>query len=177
MKDEKIVMYESDEAAQIKAVTGWVSRTGHFYGENESTARYDGCTHRLCDCGHVISKSRIQCDCCYSKIARERYLALPFREYDGSPVYHADSEEYFFDEGSMIDFMEDHELEEIDLYFCVTQAWTRVDSDVWESIMPEDEYDLPNELQAALDNLNAVIEKLPPCSYYPGKERTTYKKS
>jgi hypothetical protein len=34
-KIEKIVMMDSDEAASIKTVTGWVARDGLFWGNDE----------------------------------------------------------------------------------------------------------------------------------------------
>ena len=39
---EKIVTYDSAEAASIQTVTGWVSRSGRFWGNDEHMARYDG---------------------------------------------------------------------------------------------------------------------------------------
>jgi hypothetical protein len=35
MKTEKIVMMDSDEAASIQTVTGWVDRQGRFWGGDE----------------------------------------------------------------------------------------------------------------------------------------------
>ena len=171
----KIVLYDSPEAAEIKTVTGWVSREGVFWGKNEHQARYGGCTHIKCECGNVISKSRIKCDDCYSKISREKYLALPFREYDGSPVVIWNDDKYFFSEDDIEEYLYENEMSEIELLFCREQKWTEVSSDVWEDIMVEEQDFLPDALQAALDNLNKVIAELPPCSYFPGSIRTVYK--
>lgn len=175
MKNDRIIMYESDEAASIKTVTGWVSREGIFWGDNERQARWGGCTHKLCDCGNITPKNHIRCGECSDKLQREKYLNLPFREYDGEPVVIWNGEDYFFSEGEIIDFLEEHELEEIELLFCRSQNWTTIDTDVWQDIMPEDEYELPPALKTALGSLNEVISKLPPCSYFPGYERTIYK--
>lgn len=38
---EKIIPYDSAEAASIQNVTGWVSRSGRFWGNDEQMARYD----------------------------------------------------------------------------------------------------------------------------------------
>ncbi|MDE9687494.1 hypothetical protein R4T22_18735 [Citrobacter portucalensis] len=46
MKTEKIVMMDSDEAASIQTVTGWVDRQGRFWGGDEHQAR---CCSRLPD--------------------------------------------------------------------------------------------------------------------------------
>ncbi|HAT6800607.1 TPA: hypothetical protein JAN03_00980 [Citrobacter freundii] len=48
MKTEKIVMMDSDEAASIQTVTGWVDRHGRFWGGDEHQARWCGATHRKC---------------------------------------------------------------------------------------------------------------------------------
>lgn len=175
MSQEKIILYDSDEAASIKTVTGWVSGKGIFWGENEHQARWGGCTHIKCECGNLASKSYTHCENCRAKRERERYFALPFREYKGEPVVIWNTDKYFFDEDSIIEYLEDNDETEVELLFCREEKWTPVSSDIWEGIMPEDEYDLPDELQTALDNLNKVIESLPACSYFPGKERTTYK--
>ncbi|MDX5626641.1 MULTISPECIES: hypothetical protein [unclassified Brenneria] len=47
-KTEKIILRDSEEAASIKTVTGWVSAKGRVYGDNEDLARYDGATHQRC---------------------------------------------------------------------------------------------------------------------------------
>lgn len=67
---EKVVMSDSTEAAQLVTITGWVSRTGIFYGNDERIARYAGCTHRPCeteDCGKPTEKTYIYCDDCRHK--------------------------------------------------------------------------------------------------------------
>lgn len=37
---EKIVPYDSSEAASIQTVTGWVSRSGRFWGNDEQMERF-----------------------------------------------------------------------------------------------------------------------------------------
>ena len=44
----KIVMMDSDKAASIQTVTGWVDRQGRFWGKDEHQARWCGATHRKC---------------------------------------------------------------------------------------------------------------------------------
>jgi len=56
---EKIVPYDSAEAASIQTVTGWVSRSGRFWGNDEHMARYDGCTHRKCDARLTLKNAPI----------------------------------------------------------------------------------------------------------------------
>ena len=38
MVEKKIIMRESDEAASIKTVTGWVSSDGRWWGDHEAEA-------------------------------------------------------------------------------------------------------------------------------------------
>ncbi len=179
---EKIIMYDSPEAATYKTgIEGWVSGTGLFFGKNESSARYSGCTHQKCECGNVMGKGWTKCDECRHKAAVERFDKLPFREWDGKePICTWDGDRYFFSEDDLISYMEDDEdnmLSEINLLICEPNHWRQLDYDYWSDGRPEnDDGDLPKELEAALKNLNEVIKKLPPQSWSPGKVRTKYKK-
>ena len=38
---EQIIAYDSAEAASIQTVSGWVSRAGRFFGNDEHMARHD----------------------------------------------------------------------------------------------------------------------------------------
>jgi len=58
------VLYASDEAAQLVTVTGWRSRTGRFYGSDEHLARWDGCTHQICECGAEMPRGFTKCNTC-----------------------------------------------------------------------------------------------------------------
>ena len=49
MAEKQIIMEDSPEAASIQTVTGWVSRTGRFWGNDERMARFDGSTHNRRD--------------------------------------------------------------------------------------------------------------------------------
>lgn len=68
---EKIVPYDSAEAASIQTVTGWVSRSGHFWGNDEHMARYDGCTHRKCDACETLIPVRGYTICDQCREAKE----------------------------------------------------------------------------------------------------------
>ena len=66
---DKIILPGDPEAASIQTVTGWVSENGYFYGDkpnSEGLARYDGSTHRKCDCGETIKKNSY-CRKCHTK--------------------------------------------------------------------------------------------------------------
>ncbi len=178
--EEKIVMYESPEAATyVTNVEGWIDINRRFFGKGqhgEEMARYSSCTHKTCDCGNKMTKGYVKCESCRHKAATERYNALPFREWDRiEPVVTFGGDNYFFNEEDLIEYMEENELKDIDLLFCAENNWRTVDNDYWADEMPENsDGELPKELQAALDNLNNVIKTLSPQSYSPGKIRTSY---
>jgi hypothetical protein len=178
---KKIIMYDSPEAATYrKDIEGWVSIDNIYCGKGETgenLARYRSATHTKCECGKVIkARTYLSCDECRHKKALENYNKLPFRKYDGSPVSIWNDDTFFFNEDDIVDYLEDNGFEEIDLLFCDKQYWNQIEPDYWEDIMPENMDSLPKKLQDALDNLNKIISELPPCSYLPGKIRTTYKK-
>lgn len=178
-KEEKIVMYDSPEAATYRTnIEGWVSIDGIFCGkgaDGERMARYRSATHTKCECGAVIkTRSYISCESCRNKKSKEEYLKLPYREYDGSPVVEQDGDQYFFSEGEICDYLTENDLEDIDLLFCSENHWQPVDSDLWADVMPEEMDGLPKKLQDALDALNKVISEMPPASYSPAKIRTSY---
>jgi len=174
---EEIILYDSDKAAKfVTGISGWVSAKKHFYGTDENLARYDGCTHKKCECGNSMERHYTKCSECRHKSAVERYNSFPFKEWDGTPVVTWDGDKYFFSEEELWEYCDESELEEISLLFCQPNKWHKIDADYWSDEMPENsDGELPKELQLALDNLNAVIETLPPQSYSPGKIRTTYK--
>lgn len=176
MEKEIIVLDTSDEAAKKVTVTGWLSRDGIFWGNDERAARYSGCTHKRCECGNLMERHWLICETCRHKNARKKYMSLPFREWSGEPVCTRDGSNYFFDEDSLAEYCFENDLTEIELLFCEENKWRPVCGDYWSDDMPSDsDGELPQELQDALDNLNNVIKNLPAQSYSPGKIRTTYR--
>ena len=180
LPETKIIMYDSEEAAIYRTdIKGWVSADGIFCGDGkqgENSARYRGATHTKCECGEVIKmRTYTICDNCRHKKAVERYNALPFKEWDGSPVCTWDVDKYFFNEDDLNEYCYDNELETVNLLFCVPNQWQQIEPDYWADEMPEDDDgELPTVLKIAVDNLNAVIKTLKPISYSPGKIRTSY---
>lgn len=82
-KEEKIILYDSPEAAQLKDLKLWVSAGGRAYGD-EHSARWDGCTHKKCECGReLVEKSWAVCEKCRSEKDLKRFLELPLVEWDG----------------------------------------------------------------------------------------------
>jgi hypothetical protein len=177
----KEIMYDSPEAATYrKDIEGWVSADGFYCGKGEQgerMARYRGATHTRCECGNVIKmRTYTSCDECRRKKEVENYNKLPFREYDGDLTVTWDGDTYFRDEDELLEYLEDNELDEIDLLYCEKNEWMEIPYDFWADIMPEDMDELPKKLEEALDTFNKVLKELPPCSYSPSKIRTHYKK-
>lgn len=177
---EKDIILDTDDVAARKiTVTGWVSKSGRFYGENESLTRYEGSTHKKCDCGNVIIKRYSRCDFCNSKKEIEKYNSYPFKEWDKlEPVYSETYKKYFFSpdeiEEHIVD-LEDNEEEVSDLrlLICRPNKAHSVNSSIWEDILTEDG-EIPSELQDKLDELNQFIETMSPLSWSPSNVRTAY---
>ena len=102
-KTEEIILPSDPRAAKLMTVTGWVSRNGRWYGDDERTARYDGSTASECrECGTQCRKGYTMCDACSNKREREKYLALPEVDVpDGYMVCH--EETYASDLSELID--------------------------------------------------------------------------
>jgi hypothetical protein len=184
MKD--IVMYDSPEAAQVKTVTGWVSREGHFWGDNEHMARYDGSTHKKCEtCGAVVSQ-RSFCTPCSTAREIEKFAAMERKPWDGdSPIYSQLLDRYFFN-GEVFDVFEEgdgfedeegnvvtpYTEEDLRLIHCEPTYLHLLDADDWSDDLPSEDHGgdgLPDEVEVALEAFNAVLKKQGPVSWEPGK--------
>ena len=109
---EKIIMWDSNEAAQFVTVKGWLSSKGHFYN-NEDIARYDGCTHKVCDCGNIMHKNMTTCNDCQSIKDTTTYNSLPRKLWDGEAcVYSLNHDTWFNFEEDIFLFLEEMELED-----------------------------------------------------------------
>ncbi|WP_020472418.1 hypothetical protein [Zavarzinella formosa] len=180
MKEQPKVMYDSAEAAQQVTVTGWRSRNGHFCGDNEHLARWDGCTHLLCDCGAEMDRGYTLCRSCRDKQRLERYEAMPFQEWDRTtPLTLHDDDEYFWDEDSVWDYCELNGIkpEGLRLVICEPNyAWEIEADDYYGDDLPEDQplNDVYPDLAEAIEKVNEMIRKKErPLSWGGGKYRTT----
>jgi hypothetical protein len=174
--ENKIIMYDSPEAAQLKDLKLWVAHGGFAY-EDESTARYAGCTHKVCACGEVTEKHYIFCKNCRDKKDREKYLSLPVVPWDGvTPLCIFNSDHYFFDESELEDYCEENECkkEDLQILICRPQFAHEIQGDIYEDLLP-DEADLPDEIQNAIDECNKKIKEYgKPLSWIQGKERPSW---
>lgn len=178
------VMFESPEAAQFKeGISGWVSRHGRFYGQDEQLARYDGCTHRLCECGQEMSRNYTKCNSCIEKRRAEKYLQLEEVPWDGNSLIHSDvCDEYFCDSDELEDYCIENEVkpEDLRLVLCEPQIAHGISEDHYCDILPEDRTldDVCPELAVRIDELNRWIREFKPVlSWHPGKKRVSWKLS
>ena len=174
------VLYASDEAAQLVTVTGWRSRTGRFYGSDEHLARWDGCTHQICECGAEMPRGFTKCNTCIEKDRLAKYEAMPFQEWDGTtPLTFFDDDDYFFDQEEVEQYCEDNDLQlsDLRLVICVPQFAEELDPNEYlADILPQELYlsDIDPKLEEAFETLNKVIrERKKPISWTMGKFRTT----
>lgn len=171
--EEKIVPYDSPEAASIKTVIGWVSRTGRFWGNDEHMARYDGCTHMPCGtCGELI-EVRSYCKPCSLNKEIKRWESMPKRDWDGDEsLYSQKNDVWFWNLDELSEYCEEHQCTSQSLRLIIGEPVyaSQIDPmDHYASYLPEDG-DLPNEIEEAFEKLNAAIKNCStPLSYIPGK--------
>lgn len=170
---DKMILIDSEEAAKRGTVEGWISRHGRFYGDCEREALYDGCTHVYCEsCNAAIPKRGLTiCKDCKDKRNIERYNSMPRKDWDrDTPLYSENQDKYFFSDDDLNYFIEEHDcsIESLRLVICEPNRFRKLDDSFFDDDLPDGE-ELPEDLGRAIDNLNAVIETLPPVSWSPGK--------
>lgn len=166
MRDKKVVMYDSPEAASIQTVTGWVSSNGHFWRDDEHMARYDGSTHKKCACGETIERIYSYCRACSREITNKKFLSLPVEKWDGdTPLCLHDSDKYFFNE-DILDYLAGlPDDEEVHICKCRPGYLGIVSEDNWADDLPEDG-ELPAAVAGAVDALNEVIKAAGPVCWW-----------
>ena len=82
MSEEKIILPESPESAQLVTETFWKARNGSYYQEkDEEIARRAGATHKKCECGNITEKRYVKCESCRSKLDVERFSKLEKKKW------------------------------------------------------------------------------------------------
>lgn len=180
MQEQRIILNTSDESASKKTVTGWVSRTGRFFGEDERAARWDGCTHITCECGTPCERGRLCCKECRSVKAHQRYLDLPFEAWDGAtPVYSNSTDKYYFDMESLHDDAQDNPGLDFQLVICKPNYGRQVEDCYFEDELPDDRGlsdILSKEAIELIDKLNLLLA-VTVMSWSPGNVRTEYQET
>ena len=178
MKNEPVVLYDSQEAASIKTVTGWGFRDGRFFGDNEDVARFSGSTHRKCknNPDHPIYRVNSYCEVCWKERRNEKFAAMEHAEWDEvTPIVIFDSDTYFFDIDDLRDYCEEHGVtpSQLQLVLCKPNYPSEIDGEdhFCDDLPPDGE--LPDELKQAFEALNAVIRKSAPLSWSQGDTAVT----
>ena len=175
---QRKIMFESDEAARQVQATVWQDSKGKLH-LSEYYARYDGCTHKRCECGAEYPKGR-SCRACDDDQRMKRYLALEFKEWDESvPVMLENDDKIFMDLDSLYDWCEFNELNPADLQLRICEADLPGEielDDLWSDFLPDDVSvkDASPELWAIIEQANKIIRERPPVlCWVPGEYRTS----
>lgn len=176
MKQKTVVMYESDEAASIQTLTGWVDRNGRFWGADEHMARYCGSTHRICEKNpaHGVRESNGYCEQCHAEHRQNHFATLEKKVWAGEPLVVFDNDTYFFDAESLVDYCLEHNVlpSELQLLICEPNYPREIDMvDHCEEIIPDggDHHDIPEAIWQASEALNKAIRESEPISWSGGK--------
>ena len=178
MEHKEEIMYGDDRAAQfVTNLSGWVSRHGRFFGNDEGSenvARYDGCTSRECEiCGKSTgNKGYVICRDCKEKKNIEKYLAMPEKEWDGKSVLYSDAYDEWLDD---IDEADDYGFivnrDELRLVIAEPVYYHGINDEYYVDIIPEDG-DVDGDVLALVAKYNADIKALQRvASWEPGKYR------
>ena len=111
----EIILPTDDRAiTKVETVPVYYSRSGKAFLREEA-ARNDGATYTFCKCGQPKPKFNIYCPACEPK-EEDRYLKKTFKEWDGeTPLVIFNDDQYFFDEDSLIEYCDEHEIKSSDI--------------------------------------------------------------
>lgn len=179
--ENKVILYDSEEAAKQVTITGWASRHGHFYGDgptSEHMARWDGCTHLVCGtegCTALVPRNSFTlCYDCRANKQQAKFDAMPKEAWDGkAPLCLHDGDEYFFSVEDLLDYCHDNDTkpEDLDLVICTPDYARGLEDDCFGEL-PEDGNieDVSKELQGMIHDINMfIIANRPILSWSPGK--------
>ncbi len=173
--DDKIILDTSDKAATFRTdISGWVSKSGRYYGKDERIARWDGCTHMKCDlCGVIYPKGYSKCDLCSEKARHDQYVRKELVSWDKkTPLYSESVDRYFYDIDDIDDYLDchlDRELSTLDLVLCDPVYLQELDYDHFVDDLPEDG-ELPDEALEALEKFNEILRQQGPVSWQPSNK-------
>ncbi len=166
MSDDKIILDTDPEAARFDPVgiSGWVSRDGRFYGNDERLARYAGCTHRACeDCGAPTPKMYVACARCREARADKRHAEREARPWDGVGFIYSDAlDRYFSDSDDLEEYLDEEDalpVESLRLLHCEPIFASEIEpGDYYHDSLPdEDDEAVPAWLEEAFAALNETI--------------------
>jgi hypothetical protein len=169
---DQIVLRDSPDAAKPHTMSGWVSRNGLFFAD-EDAARYDGCTHVACsECGAPARKPWTKCPECIARADIARYWAMPEAEWDGKAMLFSHASEQYF---NSLEDAQDHlehwqTLDSLRLIICEPNHVRPLDYDYCGDDLPDDDDEVPDAVAEAMDAFNKAIKGVV-LSWSPGKYR------
>jgi len=135
-----------------------------------------GCTHVRCDCGMLAKKPYYTCESCRRKNFLRLYDTLPKEEWSGEePIFSHTLEKYFFDSDAIDEAIDDvlddagSEIELTERGLLLTNCrpiyFHTIDSSIYDGCLPEDDEDLPPEIEKAISTFNEMVSayKKPGC--------------
>lgn len=181
---EKIILIDSPEAAEYRTdISGWVASDRTYFGEDERSARYHGCTHQKCKtegCPNIVEKQYSICPDCREKRDIEKWRNLPGKDWNAQefPIYSDAFDEYFFDEDELLYIMQENDLffevenlDELRLMDC-QPVYARALSLDTIFDLPGGCDEIPAALEIVQEQINELIlEYTDPLYYRPGKHR------
>lgn len=174
MSDERyeIIPFDSPKAAQRINVTGWVSRDGYFYQNDERTARFSGCTHVKCsDCSALVPKTRLTCDYCQEKKDNERYAAMDKEEWDGfTPLVLFNTGIYFWSREDIDEYCRQTgiKIQSLKLVLCEGVDGPEFNPDDFLADYLPEGNDMPEGIRTAATLLNRAIAAAGVLSWHQG---------
>ena len=158
-----------EEAAERRTVEGWVCKTcSNFWGVDEHAARYCCALSVPCKCGGRVAPRRF-CETCLAKSNDEAWEEAERVEWDeASPLVTFRSDKYFFDEDSVQDFIDEHEIDLANLRLEVCEPTRSPVFDLLEflyDVLPEDVDVLDAQGEQVEAGVNAWIKLRSPFSY------------
>lgn len=160
-KPEIIILDTSDEAASIKTVTGWVSRTGRFWGDDERMARYDGSTHKTCDCGQIVAQNDY-CRPCSDARQLAKFHAMERAPWNGTDYLYSEAADgYFADMAEVEEYCAENDLTLVDmrLVICEPNDAREIDPNEHYTDDLAEDCEVPAAIAAAFEVLNKVIRE------------------
>ena len=166
-KEETEAIFEDDpRAAYLGTVTGWISRDGYFYGNNEKAARYAGSTHKMCKCGNIFKKNSY-CALCHEINTLDRYHAMKECENAKGDMFFSDAYHSFFsDVEQILEFMHENEISLVeDLRLQPTRpnkCFVPDVIDLYSGILPEDGdiHSIPESVLLVFDELKQKLKEI-----------------
>lgn len=166
MKEEKIYLLDDPENCSYKFdIEGWVDRHGRFHGQDKKTAQYSGSTHKRCaECNeNIIPKNYAWCKNCGEKKLKEKYDALPKKEWDGETplVLYNENDVYFYTFDEIQEYCQENNISIDSLLLVWTEPYIYPEIDMYDykGGLPFDD-DLPEELVCLINAFNLSVKEI-----------------